>query len=49
MKAKLDKKNYEKGKKVSDNDMEKLNIKHDKIHPQWNYAIKPRKKTNDKK
>lgn len=49
VKAKLDKKNYEKGKKVSDNDMEKLNIEYDKVHPQWNYVIRPRKKTNNKK
>jgi len=42
VKAKLDKKNYAKGKKISDKDMDKLNIKYNKIHPKWNYIIKPR-------
>lgn len=49
VKAKLDKKNYAKGKKVSDIEMEELQIKYDKVHPQWNYMIKPRKKINSKK
>lgn len=32
---------YETGKKVSDNDIEELNIKHHSICPKWNYTIKP--------
>ena len=49
VKAKLDRKNYEKGKKVSDNEMDKLNIKYDKVNPQWNYVIKPQKNSGDEK
>ena len=49
VKAKLDKRNYEKGIKISDNEMKELNIKYDKVHPQWNYLIKPCKQTNGKK
>ena len=49
VKAKLDKQKYEKGKKISDKEMEKLNIEYDKINPQWNYVIKPRKKMDDEK
>lgn len=43
VKARLDKKNYEKGESISDEEMEKLNIEYDKSNPQWNYTIKPRK------
>lgn len=49
VKAKLDKKNYEKGKKISDEEMDELNIEYDKVNPQWNYVIKPRKNKEDKK
>lgn len=41
VKAKLDKKNYKKGQKISDQEMEELNIRYDKKNPKWNYAIKP--------
>jgi transposase len=41
IKAKLDKRIYERGKKISDDEMSKLNIKYGDIHPQWNYTISP--------
>ena len=41
VKAILDETNYEKGIKVSDDEMEKINIKHHEVHPQWNYTIFP--------
>jgi hypothetical protein len=31
--AKLDKKHYETGKKISDEEMDQLNIKYDKVNP----------------
>lgn len=49
VKAKLDKKRYEKGEKISDKEMEGLNIEYGKINPQWNYTIKPRVKNAEKK
>ena len=42
VKAKLDKRQYKKGQKITDKDMEDLNIKYDTINPQWNYTIRPR-------
>jgi len=42
VKAKLDKKPYPKGQKVTKQQMEELNIKYDKVNPQWNYTISPR-------
>lgn len=48
--AKLDRKQYEIDKKISDDEMDQLNIKYHKINPQWNYTISPRtKKKSDKK
>jgi hypothetical protein len=38
----LDTRNYEKGVKVSDNEMASLDITGDEFHPEWNYTIKPR-------
>ena len=38
----LDTRTYEKGIKVSDAEMEALNIKGDDFHPEWNYTIRPR-------
>ena len=50
VKAKLDKKQYDTGKKISDDQMDRLNIKYDKVNPQWNYTIYPRtKKKKDEK
>ncbi len=39
---KLEKKHYETGKKISDEEMDQLNIKYDKVIPQGNYTISPR-------
>lgn len=38
--ARLDKNKYEIGKKFSDEEMEKINIKHHELFPLWNYTIK---------
>ena len=38
--ARLDKKKYKKGKKFSDEEMERLNLIHHEFHPEWNYTIK---------
>lgn len=43
VKARLDKKVYEKGKKVSEQEMNLLNITKNKFHGEWNYAVKSRK------
>ena len=39
----LDTSTYEKGIKVSDAEMDALNITRDVFHPEWNYTIKPRR------
>jgi hypothetical protein len=39
----LDTRTYEKGIKVSDAEMEALNITGDTFHPDWNYTIRPRR------
>ncbi|HDH06147.1 MAG TPA: ISAzo13 family transposase, partial [Nitrospirae bacterium] len=41
IKAKLDKKKYETGKKVSDVEMDKINLSYHKIQPDLNYTICP--------
>jgi len=41
--ARLDKKTYEKGIKISKNEMSLLNIRQDKFHGEWNYTVKPKK------
>ena len=41
VKAILDETNYEKGIKISDNEISKINIKYHEVHPQWNYTISP--------
>ncbi len=38
----VDRNLYPKGIKVSDAQMQTLNIKRDKFHPEWNYKIEPR-------
>lgn len=40
--ARLDKKEYEKGKKFTDKDMRKIKLLHHQIHPEWNYTISPK-------
>lgn len=41
VKAKLDKRRYPTGKKVTDTQMRELNIKLEKFHGDWNYTIRP--------
>ena len=43
VKARLDKKNYTKGKKISDSEMRELRLVKHKFHGEWNYTIKPTK------
>lgn len=43
VKARLDLNEYEKGKTVSVDEMENVNIRRHKFHPEWNYTIKPNK------
>ena len=43
--AKLDKKNYQTGKKITDKQMQSLNIQRHKKQPQWNYTIAPQTTT----
>jgi hypothetical protein len=42
--ASLDYASYEKGIKVSKEEMEQLNLKRDKFHGEWNYSLIPRSK-----
>ena len=42
----LDERTYEKGIKVSDAEMEALDITGDAFHPEWNYTIRPRRTPN---
>jgi hypothetical protein len=42
----LDTRTYEKGKKVSDAEMETLAVVGDSFHPEWNYTIRPRPVAN---
>jgi hypothetical protein len=41
VKAKLDEKNYPTGIKISDENFEKINIKRNNFHSEWNYIIYP--------
>ena len=45
IRCELDAHAYPKGIKVSDEEMATLNITRDPFHPEWNYAIAPRKST----
>jgi transposase len=40
--ARLDERDYEKGKKISDDDLAQLKIIHHELSPKWNYSIEPR-------
>jgi hypothetical protein len=42
--ASLDYASYQKGIKVSDEEMEQLNLKRDTFHGEWNYSLAPRPK-----
>ena len=39
--AMIDKNVYKTGIKVTDKELEQLNIQKDDFHPEWNYAISP--------
>ena len=39
--ADIDETVYEKGIKISDNEMNRINIKYHEVLPQWNYTIQP--------
>ena len=39
IKAKIDKKIYELGKKILEEEFNKINIKEHQINPKWNYTI----------
>src|SRR6185369_5235360 len=39
--AKLDTSKYEKGRKVSDEELANVNIKRSRFHGEWNYVIRP--------
>ena len=39
IKAKMDKKLYELGKKISEKEFDKINIKEHEINPRWNYTL----------
>jgi transposase len=41
VKARLDKRKYQKGKKVTKSQLQALNIVRDEFHGEWNYTIKP--------
>lgn len=49
VKAKLDPKNYPQGQKVTQQEMENININYAKLNPQWNYTISPRVRTKPTK
>ena len=41
IRASLDTKEYETGRKITDEQMKKINCTGDAFHPEWNYIIKP--------
>ena len=41
IRAKLDTRTYETGVEVSDEELEDLQLFHDKFHGEWNYAVTP--------
>ena len=40
--ARLDERDYEKGRKIADEDMERLKIRLHELYPKWNYSLEPR-------
>ena len=42
VRCELDDSVYEKGRKVKDEEMETINLKGHRFHPEWNYTISPR-------
>ncbi len=44
--AELNTESYQEGIKVTDEELERINIQHDKFHGDWNYEILPRVDAN---
>jgi len=44
VKCRLDRRKYPTGRKVSDQEMQRVNLKRNKFHGDWNYVIKPASK-----
>ena len=44
--CRLDRRAYPTGRKVTPEEMQRLNLQPDKFHGEWNYVISPRKKSN---
>ena len=42
VRSELDQRLYEKGRKVTDEEMAGLNVVRNAFHPEWNYSILPR-------
>ena len=42
VRCELDDSIYQKGRKVTDEEMETININRHSFHPEWNYTISPR-------
>ncbi|MBZ5723913.1 MAG: hypothetical protein LAP87_02845 [Acidobacteriia bacterium] len=45
VKAVLDTNEYETGIKVSDEQLDEIQLRRHKVHPAWNYTISPRRHT----
>lgn len=43
VKCRLDRRKYHTGRKVSDEEMERVNVEHNRFHGDWNYVIRPRR------
>jgi hypothetical protein len=43
VRARLDRRHYPTGKKVSAKELRTLNVERDDFHGDWNYVIRPRK------
>jgi hypothetical protein len=41
IKAMLDENTYEKGRKITEDQMKNINLQVDEFHPEWNYTISP--------
>ena len=46
IRAALHTKQYQKGIRISDNQMKEINLKHYTLRPKWNYSISPVKNVN---
>jgi hypothetical protein len=45
VKCRLDRRKYPTGRKVTDQEMQRVNQQPNKFHGEWNYVIKPNPKT----